>query len=113
MKELSNKERVPSRIYYYLLEWNEKDNKQYMSEVIKKDRLYDCNKHQIYELFFHASKTDISIYNSKCKPIGENLYTEEEMLEFAWYLHANIGKTTNDELAHFKDKFYLKEWKNN
>ena len=47
------------------------------------------------------------------EPDSSNLYTEEEMLEFAWYLHANIGKTTNDELAHFKDKFYLKEWKNN
>lgn len=52
---------------------------------------------------------------SKVRLIKENkflTFTEEDMLNFAWFLFENLGQTSSDKHAHFKDKFYLNQWLN-
>ena len=41
----------------------------------------------------------------------KHLYSEEEMLNFAWFLVENIGQYSCDRTAHFKGE-YLKKFKN-
>ncbi len=36
-------------------------------------------------------------------------YTEQDMLDFSWYMYKNLGRTTDDKSAHFQG-FYLKDW---
>ena len=43
---------------------------------------------------------------------NKNLYSEEDMIEFAWFLLKNIGQYSDDRLAHFEGK-YLKQFKRN
>jgi hypothetical protein len=40
-----------------------------------------------------------------------DLYSEVEMLDFAWFLVKNIGQYSSDETAHFEGK-YLEQFKN-
>lgn len=44
MKKLENGEEIPDRIYYYLLDWNDDDNKETIRFQFKKDRLCDLTK---------------------------------------------------------------------
>ena len=40
----------------------------------------------------------------------DRMYSEEEMLSFAWFLVKNIGQYSCDETAHFEGK-YLEQFK--
>jgi hypothetical protein len=40
----------------------------------------------------------------------KNKYSEEDMLNFAWYLVKNLGQYSCDRTAHFKSK-YLEQFK--
>ena len=42
----------------------------------------------------------------------KNLYSEEDMINFAWFLLKNIGQYSDDRLAHFEGE-YLKQFKRN
>lgn len=41
---------------------------------------------------------------------NKNLYSEEEMLNFAWFLLRNVGQYSDDRIAHFEGK-YLEQFK--
>lgn len=41
----------------------------------------------------------------------ERSYSEEEMLNFAWFLLRNVGQYSDDRTAHFEGK-YLEQFKN-
>lgn len=59
MKQLSDNTFVPSRMYYYLLDWNEENCKKYITHQFSKDKLCDLNKKEFYDLFTHAISIDI------------------------------------------------------
>ena len=40
----------------------------------------------------------------------ERMYSEEDMLNFAWFFLKNIGQYSDDKLAHFQGE-YLKQFK--
>ena len=40
----------------------------------------------------------------------ERMYSEEDMLDFAWYLIKNVGQYSDDRIAHFEGK-YLEQFK--
>lgn len=46
MKTLKDGYEVSSRSYYYLLDWNEVNELQYISECFGKTRLIDLNKNE-------------------------------------------------------------------
>ena len=41
---------------------------------------------------------------------AERMYSEEEMLNFAWFLLKNVGQYSDDKTAHFEGK-YLEQFK--
>ncbi len=49
---------VPARIYYYLLDWNEQDQRKTILDMFDLTRLCDCTKDQIMTLFDTATKED-------------------------------------------------------
>lgn len=40
----------------------------------------------------------------------QGMYSEEDMLNFSFWLLNNIGETSNDRVAHFDNHHYLNKW---
>lgn len=59
MKALADDKEVEDRIYYYLLDWNEKDDWQYIYDNFRKRRLCDLNIKEFYFLFGYAAQSDL------------------------------------------------------
>lgn len=57
------KDKVPSRIWYYLLDWNEQDNWNTLASLYNVAKLSDLNEKQFYNLFYVASQIDIEKFN--------------------------------------------------
>ncbi|MCK5614703.1 hypothetical protein KAR91_73255 [Candidatus Pacearchaeota archaeon] len=60
MKELADGHKVSSRSYYFLLDWNDKNNFKFLMKVIGKNKLKDCNKQEYIKLFKMATKDELS-----------------------------------------------------
>jgi len=60
MKTLADGYEVPSRIYYYLLDWNQQDNWRYITDNFGKELLKDLVREEFLELFEYATKVDLS-----------------------------------------------------
>lgn len=58
MKELTDGTKVPARIYYYLLDWNEVDEYNTIHLLYNKMKLSDLNSSQFNNLFYVATKND-------------------------------------------------------
>jgi hypothetical protein len=52
-----------------------------------------------------------SIFIAGAKWQQERSYSEEDMLNFAWFLIKNVGQYSDDRMAHFEGK-YLEQFKN-
>mgnify|MGYP001569784844 CR=1 FL=1 len=63
MKPTIDDKEVPARVYYYLLDWNERNNWKAIQEF-GLVRLCDCTKEQIVSLFDTASKSDFKEMNN-------------------------------------------------
>ena len=50
-------------------------------------------------------------FKEGAKWMQERMYSEENMINFAWFLVKNLGQYSDDKLAHF-DGMYLKQFKN-
>jgi len=59
MKTLADSIEVPSRTYYYLLDWNEVNERKYMVENFNKIRLCDLTINEFKKLFEFATQQDI------------------------------------------------------
>ena len=55
MKELADGTKVSSMTYYFLLDWNDRNNKIFMAENFKKESLKDLTIDEYATLFSHAS----------------------------------------------------------
>lgn len=58
MKTLSDGTQVPARTYYYLLDFNERYNKEAMLQMFGKNRLCDLTIEEYKQLFEHATEVD-------------------------------------------------------
>ncbi len=58
MKTLSDDKEVPARGYYYLLDWNEQNELNYIQRVFNKTRLADLTLHEYKMLFKYATSED-------------------------------------------------------
>jgi len=58
MKTLKDGKQVSSRIYYYLLDFNERHNWEFMFNSFAKRRLCDLNLEEFKSLFAHAVEKD-------------------------------------------------------
>jgi hypothetical protein len=59
MKELADGHKVSSRSYYFLLDWNDKNNFKYLINVIGKNKLKDCTLKEYKRLFEFATKYEL------------------------------------------------------
>ena len=61
MKILSDGIEVPSRGYYYLLDWNEANQWEYMYNAFNKKRLCDLTIMEYRQLFCYATQMDSTL----------------------------------------------------
>ncbi len=59
MKKCLDDIEVPARCYYYLLEWNERDNRKTMLELFGVIQLCLLESKQFWELFKIATETEL------------------------------------------------------
>lgn len=59
MKTLDDGHQVTDRSYYFLLDWNDKNNFSYLHGCIKKEKLHLCNKAEYKKLFKYATKKEL------------------------------------------------------
>ena len=57
-----------------------------------------------------AFRNETQEYCKNCRYKDPKIYSEEEILLFSWWLLRNVGRTSNDRIAHFEDKYYLNLW---
>ena len=62
MKELSDGTKVVARMYYYLLDFNDRTNWNYIRNVPQKDAVRELNKAEFIQLFQHATTVDLERY---------------------------------------------------
>ena len=60
MKTLSDGTEVSARSYYYLLDWNEQNMWQFISENFNKGRLMDLTISEYKKLFIEATTKDVT-----------------------------------------------------
>ena len=59
MKVLDDMTEVPSRVWYYLLDWNDIDKHAYLYHKYGKNRLGSLTKTEFWEFFKYASESDL------------------------------------------------------
>lgn len=57
---LSDGTKVPARTYYYLLDWNDADNKVAISNMFGKQRLADLTINEYRLLWSYATQDDLA-----------------------------------------------------
>lgn len=65
MKTLSDGTEISQRSYYFLLEWNEQDKKDFMVAKFNKHRLFDLNIKEYVALFLHATTAEYNFMVSQ------------------------------------------------
>ena len=61
MKELADGSQVSSRGFYFLLDWNDRNNKQVMFNLYGMMRLHELSKHQYTYLMKHAMAEELKL----------------------------------------------------
>lgn len=63
MKTLSDGTEVSARSYYYLLDWNEENRKEYIYKTFNKERLCDLTILEYRQLFCYATQIESLTFN--------------------------------------------------
>ena len=75
------------------------------SEEIKK------RKEELFGMFEPPTRSKMKAgFNKGLEFAQSKMYSEEDMINFAWYFLKNVGQYSSDENAHFEGE-YLKKWK--
>ena len=61
MKTLSDNNEVTSRSYYFLLDWNEQDERHFINETFNKNRLCDLTLPEYKKLWKYAVTLEYEI----------------------------------------------------
>ena len=69
MKELSDGTKVSARSYYFLLDWNDTDNKTFIADHFGKHRLMDLTIEEYSILWLNATTSE---YNEFVKEINRS-----------------------------------------
>jgi hypothetical protein len=69
MKTLADGFKVSSKSYYFLLDWNDQNNKQFISKKFNKQKLSELNKKEYILLWLVATTNE---YNQMCKRINKS-----------------------------------------
>jgi hypothetical protein len=69
MKTLADGFTVSSKSYYFLLDWNDQNNKQFISEKFGKQRLCELDKEEYMILWLNATTNE---YNQMCGLTNES-----------------------------------------
>jgi hypothetical protein len=64
MKTLTDKSMVSDRSYYYLLDWNEQNERKFINEKFNKNRLCDLTRDEYLVLWLQATTDE---YNGMIK----------------------------------------------
>jgi hypothetical protein len=56
---------IPSRVWYYLLDWNDRDSFKTLNELYGVKRLGELTSNQIANLLYVASQSDIRKINNE------------------------------------------------
>jgi DNA phosphorothioation-dependent restriction protein DptG len=59
MKELADGSRVTSRGFYFLLDWNDQNDKKMMSDLYGVMRLHELTRHQYAYMMKHAMADEL------------------------------------------------------
>jgi len=65
MKTLADGTTVAARTWYYLLDWNDRDNFRFMHEMFDKKRLMDLTIDEYIVLWKEATANDLKYLESK------------------------------------------------
>lgn len=63
MKTLKDGKQVSSKSYYFLLDWNEKNNWEFIIKEFNKNRLCDLNIEEYKKLWLHATNCEYNSFN--------------------------------------------------
>ena len=69
MKILADGFTVSSKSYYFLLDWNDQNNKEFISEKFGKQRLCELDKEEYMILWLNATTNE---YNQMCGLANES-----------------------------------------
>ena len=69
MKELADGTNVTSRGYYFILDWNDRNNFEYLMNTFRKKKLFELNLNEYRNLFVHAFNDEL--YQLDKKMIGK------------------------------------------
>jgi hypothetical protein len=69
MKTLSDNKNVSARSYYFLLDWNEQDEKKFISNKFNKNRLCDLTIDEYMILWLNATTEE---HNRMCAVANEH-----------------------------------------
>jgi len=61
MKELADGSTVPARMYYYILDFNDRTSWEYMWTHFGQKKLMNLNRSEFFELFEHATTVDLTL----------------------------------------------------
>lgn len=53
------KDQVPSRCWYYMLEWNDKNNWKMMQDMFDKIKLHELTLQEFWQIFNYATQKDV------------------------------------------------------
>jgi hypothetical protein len=88
--------------------------KQVISNQLKQEKLEEAKKYLSNEGYGKGSNFTLNCVANLMiewqQEQDNNKYSEEDMLNFAWYLVKNLGQYSCDRTAHFKSK-YLEQFK--
>ncbi len=69
MKSLIDGTAVSSRIYYYLLDFNDATDFEFIKVNFNKEKLNQLNIQEFKQLFEHAMRSDLTLLNGRIKSI--------------------------------------------
>lgn len=69
MKELADESKVSSKSYYFLLDWNDMDNKKFIADNFQKQRLRELNITEYMILWLNATTQE---YNNMVNTSNNN-----------------------------------------
>ncbi len=73
MKVLADGTKVVSRMYYYLLDFNDITDWDYIKNTLKKNALKELNKEEFIKLFNYACSVDVLALEINCSLNKYNL----------------------------------------
>lgn len=100
MKKLADDREVSEGSYYYLLDWNDRDKKNYILREFNKSRLCDLNIYEYKILFSHVTNLDIISWKTDMREIKEKAVEKWSKYGFLEGLNKNVNEPKPEGFEH-------------